>query len=58
MPAGGVGAMTQTNAQTEPSHEDEFVAAKKAMWARFIKFSTWGIVGVAILLIGMLLFLV
>ena len=54
MPAEGLGAMPQN----QPAREDEFVASKKAMWNRFIKFSTWGIVGVAVLLIGMLIFLV
>jgi hypothetical protein len=54
MPADGLGVASQN----QPAQEDEFVAAKKAMWSRFIKFSTWAIVGVAVLLIGMLLFLV
>ena len=54
MPAEGLGAPPQN----QPAHEDEFVAGKKAMWTRFIKFSTWGIVGVAVLLMGMLIFLV
>ena len=55
MPAEGSGAAASHN---QPTREDEFVAGKKAMWSRFIKFSTWGIVGVAVLLIGMLVFLV
>ena len=54
MPAEGFGAMSEN----QPAREDEFVANKKAMWSGFIKLSTWGIVAVAILLLGMLIFLV
>ena len=54
MPAEGLGATPQN----QPAREDEFVASKKAMWTHFIKFSTWGIVGVAVLLMSMLIFLV
>ncbi|MGK9167042.1 aa3-type cytochrome c oxidase subunit IV [Inquilinus limosus] len=36
---------------------DELLAPRKQMYASFVRFSTWGIVAVAILLIGMALFL-
>lgn len=36
---------------------NELLAAKRAMWAGFLKLSTFTIVGVSILLIGMALFL-
>jgi hypothetical protein len=37
--------------------EDELLASRKAMWSGFVKFSTYSIVGVSIVLIGMALFL-
>lgn len=37
---------------------DELLASRKLMYAGFVRWSTWGIVAVAILLIGMALFLV
>jgi hypothetical protein len=36
---------------------DELLAARRQMYASFVKFSTWAIVAIAILLIGMALFL-
>ena len=53
MPAEGFSPMSDN----QPAREDEFVADKKVMWSRFIKLRTWGIVTVAILLLGLLIFL-
>lgn len=37
--------------------DDELLASRRAMWASFLKFSTYSIVGVALALILMALFL-
>lgn len=46
---------------TEDRHvgddEDDFLVAKKAMWSRFTSWSTWSIVGIAVILILMAIFL-
>lgn len=41
----------------KPTDNPEILAAHQAMWDRFVKFSTYSIVGVAITLILMALFL-
>jgi hypothetical protein len=37
---------------------EDLLASRQAIWASFIRWSTWAIVGIAILLILMALFLV
>ncbi len=37
--------------------EDELLASKTAMWSGFLKLSTYTIVGVSVILIGMAVFL-
>ena len=37
--------------------DSDLLATKKAMWATFLKFSTYSIVGISVLLIGMAVFL-
>lgn len=37
--------------------EDELMAPRRGLYAQFLKFSTYGIVGVALILIGMAVFL-
>jgi len=49
-----MGAMASEGTNQVP---EELLASRKQMYASFVRFSTWGIVAVAILLIGMALFL-
>ena len=45
--------------QVEDPHteQDDFLAAKQAMWSGFVKWSTWAIVAIALVLILMAMFL-
>ncbi len=40
-----------------PSEEEELIASKREMWSGFLRFSTYSIVGIALLLILLAIFL-